>query len=205
MGNGSVAVLRLIYDNKTLVFGEGFIFDKNLFMPLPDLDKVPEFYHNYIRQITEEDLSLVIVNHLQPLSSLLQAVSEEDWNYAYAPGKWTLKELVQHIIDGERIFAYRALCIARGDQTSLPGFDENAYAAHSSANARSGASILEELHALDKSTQCLFGSFNDEQLAATGIANGKPISVNAIGYILAGHVLHHTRIIRERYLIVNLQ
>jgi hypothetical protein len=174
-------------------------------MPLPDLDTVPGFYHNYIRQITEEDLSLVIAQHLQPLSGLLQGISEEDWNYAYAPGKWTLKELVQHIIDGERIFSYRALCIARGEQQSLPGFDENAYAAQSLANARSGASLLEELHALDKSTRCLFGSFNEEQLAATGIANGKPISVNAIGYILAGHALHHTRIVRERYLVVNRQ
>ena len=169
-------------------------------MPAPDLASVPAFYHNYIRQVAEKSLPQVMEEHLQPLSASLQGLSEDDWCYAYAAGKWTLKELVQHMIDAERIFSYRALCIARQDQRPLPGFDENAYADHSMANEREGASILEELNAADKSTRCLFASFNDMQLSATGIANGAPISVNAIGYIIAGHALHHGRIIRERYL-----
>ena len=169
-------------------------------MPLPELSTVPEFYHNYLRQIEEEDLSKAIAGHLQPLFGMLQGITETQWNYTYAPGKWSLKELVQHIMDGERIFSYRALCIARGDQTSLPGFDENAYALNSMANARSGKAILEELRAVDVSTGCLFDSFSEAQLSASGIANGRPISVNAIGYILTGHAIHHTRIIRERYI-----
>ena len=169
-------------------------------MPAPDLATVPGFYHNYIRQVAEKSLPQVMEEHLQPLSASLQGLSEDDWAYAYAAGKWTLKELVQHMIDAERIFSFRALCIARGDQRPLPGFDENAYADNSMANMRTGASILEELNAVDISTRCLFASFNEKQLAATGIANGAPISVNAIGYIIAGHALHHTSIIRERYL-----
>lgn len=169
-------------------------------MAAPDLNTVPPFYHNYIRQIDAGNAHDATAHHLKSLIAALADMSEQDWNYAYANGKWTLKELVQHIIDAERIFCYRALSIARGDANPLPGFDENAYAAASSANHRSGGSLLQELRAVGASTSCLFSSFNEAQLAASGLANGNPISVNAIAYIIAGHAAHHTRIILERYL-----
>lgn len=169
-------------------------------MPAPELSAVPAFYHNYIRQIHTDNVQEAVDGHLSLLISLLKDVPEEGWNYAYAPGKWTLKELVQHLIDAERIFSHRALCIARRDTTPLPGFDEDRYAATSAANARSGTSILEELMAVGTSTACLFRSFGEAQLSATGMANGALISVHAIGYILAGHALHHKHIVEERYL-----
>jgi hypothetical protein len=169
-------------------------------MPAPDPATIPAFYHNYLRLVTQDSLQEAIDGRMQQLASLLRDLPEEDWNYAYAPGKWSLKDVVQHIIDAERIFSYRALCIARRDPHALPGFDEGSYAANSGACERSGASILEELHALDKSTGSLFASFSEQQLAAEGIANGAPVSVHSIGYILTGHALHHTGVIRERYL-----
>jgi hypothetical protein len=169
-------------------------------MPAPDLSTIPHYYHNYIKQIEAPDAASATSNHLDKLIAQLQHLTEEDWNYAYAPGKWSLKVLVQHIMDAERIFSHRALSIARKDANPLPAFDENAYAESSSANARSGSALLEELQALSASTRCLFGSFSEEQLSESGVANSRPITVNAIAYILAGHAGHHTRIIEERYL-----
>jgi hypothetical protein len=169
-------------------------------MPAPDLSGIPPFYHSYLRPVADRDLQQLMDEHLQPLSDSLRGLTEDEWSYAYAPGKWTLKELVQHLIDAERIFSYRALCIAREDPRPLPGFDENAYADNCMANERNGAAILDELNAVVKSTRALFGSFNEKQLAASGVANGAPITVNAVGYIIAGHALHHSRIVRERYL-----
>jgi hypothetical protein len=172
-------------------------------MPAPDLSTVPSFYHNYIRMVATQDLNGAIDNHLTELSTLLTPLTEAQWNHAYAPGKWTIKELIQHIIDAERIFTYRALTIARQDPNPLPGFDENQYALLSQASSRPGTSLLNELIAVGNATKHLFESFNPEQLEATGTANGRPISVNAIGYILCGHALHHTSILKERYLSEN--
>jgi hypothetical protein len=153
--------------------------------------------------VGSEDLNHAIAHHVSELSTLLGSLPETQWNHAYAPGKWTIKELVQHIIDAERIFTYRALTIARQDPIQLPGFDENQYAAVSMASGRPGTSLLNELLAVGASTKYLFESFNTQHLEATGVANGRPISVNAIGYIICGHALHHTRILQERYLADN--
>lgn len=169
-------------------------------MPPPDLSAVPAFYHDYIRLVGSASLDDAIHTHFESLTGLLGNLTEEAWNHAYAPGKWTIKEVVQHIIDAERIFTYRALCIARGEQTPLPGFDENRYAEASMAGSRTGADLLMELFAVGSATICLFRSFSERALAATGLANGAPISVQAIGYILCGHALHHTRIIEQRYI-----
>jgi uncharacterized damage-inducible protein DinB len=169
-------------------------------MPAPDLSTIPPFYHGYVSQIQADDAASATSKHMQPLIDALSSLGEEEWEYAYAPGKWSLKELVQHMIDTERIFAHRALSIARQDPNPLPGFDENAYADCSAASTRTGASLYEELKAVSTSTKYLIASFNEEQLSAKGTANGKPITVNAIAYILAGHAAHHTRIIRDRYL-----
>jgi hypothetical protein len=168
-------------------------------MPAPHLDSVPHFYHGYVRQVMAEDAYEATSNHLGPLIEQVSGLAEEDWNFSYAPGKWTIKELVQHVMDAERIFAHRALCIARNDAHALPGFDEDAYAAASEANRRSGQSLLGEMKALAASTSCLFASFNEAQLESGGIANGLPISVNAIAYVIAGHALHHAQIVRMRY------
>ncbi len=169
-------------------------------MARPDLEKVPSFYHNYIRQVAQDDLQQAFDHHLKDFTNVLETVPEEKWNYRYAPDKWTIKELVLHVIDSERIFGYRALCIARGETTSLPGFDENTYAANSKAEHRTKESLLKELKAVQAATALLFRSFDEEQLQQSGIANGKPITVNAIGFIVVGHTLHHKNILKERYL-----
>src|SRR5205807_1491219 len=114
--------------------------------------------------------------------------------------KWSIKEVVQHIIDAERIFSYRALTFARKDEGPLPGFDEEQFARESKASGRSKRDLLDELADVQKASRSLFRSFDEEQLINTGIANGKPIQVKAIGFIIIGHSLHHKNIISERYL-----
>jgi uncharacterized damage-inducible protein DinB len=127
-------------------------------------------------------------------------ITEEKSCYAYAEGKWTLKEVLQHLIDTERIFAYRALAIARKDTTILPSFDENEYAANSKANERDWHSLTEEMHQVRACTRMLFNSFSDETLATTGKFSNNTSSVETLGLIIVGHFYHHVNIIKERYL-----
>ncbi|WP_316248016.1 alpha/beta hydrolase-fold protein [Hymenobacter sp. BT491] len=134
------------------------------------------------------------------LQQLLGGLSEEQALTAYAPGKWSIKEMVQHLTDTERIFAYRALCIARGETQSLPGFDENTYAAESDANSRTLSELLAENEMVRKSSLALFRSFRPAQLDRVGLANNNPISVRALLYVLPGHEAHHINVLRERYL-----
>lgn len=117
----------------------------------------------------------------------------------YAHGKWTVKETIQHLIDCERVFAYRALRIARADKTPLPGFDENAFSDASLANNRSLASLLEEFIAVRRSSTLLFRSFSDEMFQQEGTFNGMQVAPVAIGFIIAGHTIHHMNVLRERY------
>jgi hypothetical protein len=169
-------------------------------MPRPDLQNVPPFYHNYIKRVLQDDVKEAFKVHINDFSSFLEAIPEEKWNYRYAPEKWSIKEVVLHVIDAERIFAYRALCFARKEQNSLPGFDENTYVTASKAHKRSKDSLVQELKVVQVSTALLFDSFDEEDLQQIGIANGKQIEVNAIGFIAVGHVLHHKNILQERYL-----
>ena len=169
-------------------------------MPRPDLAEVPEFYHKYVNLIQEETVTEAIQKNTERILPYLKTIPAEKWNHRYAEGKWSIKEMVQHIIDTERIFSYRALCFARGEKLSLPGFDENTYAAASKADKRTSEELIAEFESVRKSIAFLFDSFDAEQLRATGVANNKPLSVNAIGYIIPGHVQHHINILKERYL-----
>jgi hypothetical protein len=130
----------------------------------------------------------------------LDSITEEQSLHRYAEDKWTLKEVLQHLIDAERVFAYRAMAIARRDKNSLPSFDENSYAANSHADQRSWQELLAEFVALRKSTEILFDSFSEEDLNSFGIASNKPITTRALGYVTVGHLAHHIHIIKERYL-----
>jgi hypothetical protein len=169
-------------------------------MPRPDINRIPSFYHNYVNLVKHNDLQDALSEHITELNSILSTVKPEKWDYKYAEEKWSVKELVQHIIDTERIFNYRALCFARGDRNELPGFDENLYAANSNAAKRSTEDLINELLVVQKSTKFLFESFTEEQLQLVGIANKNPISVLAIGFITVGHAKHHVNILNERYL-----
>ena len=169
-------------------------------MQAVELERVPEYYHRYIEQVREQDLGEALSAQRNAFTDFLEAIPSDKIDYSYAEGKWTLKELLQHILDGERIFAYRALCIARKEEQSLPGFDEDSYAASSKAAGRNWDEMINEFKLLRQTTEILFGSFDNEQLESSGIANNKSVYVKAIGFVMVGHINHHIRIISERYL-----
>jgi hypothetical protein len=169
-------------------------------MPRPDLSTVPAFYHKYVTQTKEDDVNAAIQANTAASLSFFRSIPDDKWDYRYAEGKWSIKEMLQHIIDADRIFSYRALCIARGEKASLPGFEENEYAAASNADRRSPEELISEFETLRKSIQQLFASFGEGQLSSVGVANNNPISVNAIGFIIPGHTQHHLSVLKERYL-----
>jgi len=169
-------------------------------MPRPDLSRVPEFYHTYINQVQENKLLKAFRVQTVSFIKFLKKLPAEKRDYRYAEDKWTIKEVLQHIIDAERIFAYRALCFARKDATPLPGFDENEYAVNSRATKRKWKEMVEEFKALRKSNEILFADFDKKQLDSTGSASGKPIYVLGIGFIMVGHINHHVNVIKERYM-----
>ena len=159
----------------------------------------PAFYAPYFKAIEGADVPTLMRTQLAEIEQLGIAIDEERAAYRYAEGKWSIKELLGHLVDCERIFGYRALCIARGETQHLPGFDENDYVANARFDDRPFSSIIEEFLALRLSNIVLFESFTDEQRAVVGQANGNPISVRAIECIIAGHVQHHITVLRERY------
>lgn len=160
----------------------------------------PAYFEKYINLAEAENTQQLIDKYSEPIWKFFKNIPTKKAAYRYAEDKWSLKELLQHIIDTERIFAYRALTIARQDTTSLPGFDENAYAAVSHADSRTWKSLLKEFKAVRKSTNMLINSFTNDQLQQSGITNGNPNTTVAISYIIFGHILHHINIVNERYL-----
>lgn len=169
-------------------------------MPRPDLTRVPEFYHNYINQVPENDLMDAFEKETNSFVHFFETIPPSKYDHRYADGKWTIKEVLQHIIDAERVFAYRALRFARKDPTPLPGFDENLFAETAKADKRNWNELLNEFKTTRRSSEQLFGSFDEEQLNATGNASGKSNYVLGFGYIIIGHSLHHMKIVKERYL-----
>lgn len=169
-------------------------------MPKPQASDFPAYFGRYISQVTTDSLSEAVKKYAGALSTFYTNLPEEKADYRYAPGKWTLKELLQHMVDTERIMSYRLLRIARKDKTPLASFDENTYAENSLAGTRSFASIKEEFIALRKSTDLLIQSLNEEQLSAEGVASNNPVTANAVGYIIFGHMLHHKNVVEEKYL-----
>ena len=157
----------------------------------------------YINQIPEGADPRETLRTIAPdFHAIFAGLNEAKTEQGYAPGKWSLKEMLVHQIDTERIFAYRAMRFARGDSQDLPGFDQDEYVANSGANARSLASLLAEYDATRAATIALFDSFTDEQLERRGTANGGPTTVRALLFIVPGHELHHLHVLRERYLPV---
>jgi hypothetical protein len=132
-------------------------------------------------------------------STLLDGVSEAQAGFRYAPGKWSVREVLGHVMDVERVIAYRAMAIARGDTQALPGFDENAWVPAAAFDARPLASLLDEYRTVRAATLALFGSLDGVALLRSGQASGHPLSVRAAAHIIAGHELHHVAILRERY------
>ena len=160
----------------------------------------PGYFKVYTDLVEEKNLAAAFTNQSLVIKDLLPSITEEKATYAYAPGKWSLKEMLQHLVDAERIFTYRAVCFARKEGQTLPGFDENSYADNSFANQRSWASILEEFLAVRRSTLLLFDSFTPEMMTSSGKAGSNILTVEQLGFITVGHFKHHCNIIRERYL-----
>eukprot|EP01137_Pigoraptor_chileana_P007833 Opistho-2@3622 len=159
------------------------------------------FYASYIHQVaTEYTLIEELEISVHRLIKFVQDIPMDKFDYRYAEGKWTIKDILQHIIDAERIFAYRALRFARNDKTELPGFEENSYADQANGNKRSIQVLLTELAVVRQSTLSLFKSFSQEELLRSGIASNNPMSVRALGFVIIGHQNHHQRIFKERYL-----
>ena len=169
-------------------------------MPKPSPATYISYFKRYIDQVPEEDLMPAFKNQTAGLAVFLKSISEEKSNYAYAGGKWTIKELLQHVIDTERIFNYRALCIARGEKQGLPGFEENDYAANSYANNRSWGSLVSEFLSLRQSTEMMYESFNAAVMGNAGTSNNNPVTVASLGFTTVGHFYHHKKVLQERYL-----
>lgn len=168
-------------------------------MKRPKAEEFSLFYKGYVDTVSDDVLT-ELEQQMELFSALLSSVPGEKASFAYAPGKWTIQELAGHVIDTERIMAYRALRIARNDATPLPGFDENDYVSNAHFADRSLESLADEFAALRKANMYLIRSLNAIEIDRSGILNNKPISVRALIFIMAGHVNHHVAILKQRYL-----
>jgi uncharacterized damage-inducible protein DinB len=169
-------------------------------IPRPDASEHLPYYSKYIDVVPDGDLLQTLRAQLDETLALVRGLDESQGGHAYAPGKWSIRGVLNHLLDAERIFAYRALRIARGDATPLESFDENAYADIANADARTLADLAEEMEHVRRSTLSLFASLDDEALARRGTASGGPVSVRALAWIIAGHERHHLKLLHERYL-----
>lgn len=163
-------------------------------------NEYPSYCETYFKAAGDVVLVEELEICLHDFIRFVQNLPMDKFDYRYAEGKWTIKEIIQHIMDTERILAYRALRISRNDSTHLPGFDENSYADNTSANTRNLQDLLTELSAVRHSNLLLFKSFSKEQLLRIGTASDQPISVRAIGFMLIGHQKHHQKVFTELYL-----
>lgn len=168
-------------------------------MKISDVTYTPTYFDNYISQVADLHLSEALQQSLEVIAALdldkLHALGDQ----VYAPGKWTLRDLFQHVTDTERVFAYRALRFARNDKTELPGFDENLFAEYSGATRHTLVDILAELRCVRQSSILLFNSFDEAALRRSGIMFKSELPVLAVGFTLVGHQNHHIRIMEERY------
>lgn len=165
----------------------------------PDAAEYAPFYHGYVSGVPDGDIVALVRESGREQANAIAAVSEERGGFRYAEGKWSIREVVGHMIDAERIFSYRLLRIARGDATPLAGFEENDYVRTAGSDARTMASLVGELAVVREATALLYESLPDDAWVRRGIASGAEVSARAIAYIVVGHAMHHLRVLRERY------
>lgn len=168
-------------------------------IPRPGADEHVPYYATYIGRVPGDDALPTLAAHLESWTPALRKLTDAQGLHRYAPGKWSVKEVLNHIADGERVFGYRALRFGRADATPLPGFDENLWVPAAGSDRRPIAELVDELRAVRAGTLALFRSFEPEALTRRGDANGHAISVRALAWIIAGHAIHHQAILRERY------
>jgi hypothetical protein len=165
----------------------------------PSENEYATYFARYVSLVPEDDILAVLKGQLAEMNRILGAVPSDQERHRYAPEKWSIRGVCGHLIDGERVFGYRAFCISRGETASLPSFDENAYVAQSRYDDRPLADLMEEFAALRMTNVHFLRWLADPDWTRTGTASGKTISVRAIAYVMAGHVRHHLNILRERY------
>lgn len=171
-------------------------------MKKSDIFPMPKFFEVYIHPVEDEELILSLEKSLAVLDTLDLKEMEALGDKVYAPGKWTIKDIFQHMIDTERVQAYRAMRLARNDKTELPGFEENLFAKHTNLSAKTLRELLDEFILLRKVDLMMFENFSDEMLQRVGICNKVEITPLALGFVLVGHQQHHLNVIRERYLSI---
>lgn len=170
-----------------------------LFLQRPEAGEYPEYYARYVQRVPDGDLIEILARNADATLAAVRAQPPEKADFAYAPGKWTVKEVIGHLCDAERVFAYRLLRFARADETPLAGFDENEYVPAGRFGERTLESLLEEFAAVRQATIALVAGLPDEAWSGSGAANNQPVSARAIAYIIAGHELHHQALLLERY------
>lgn len=166
----------------------------------PANDEFAPYYLPYMKAVPEGDIISTLGQQLEDTKLLLKNVSEEQGLFRYGEGKWSIKEVIGHMTDTERVMAYRLLCIARGETVSLPGFDEKQYTAHATFNEQSMEELIDHFSIVRESTLALMKSFDDASWKRKGLANNTEVTVRGVAYIIAGHAIHHCQIIKERYL-----
>lgn len=166
----------------------------------PGRDEAADFYFTYISKVPGSDVMSVLEGQLAATMPMLRGVTEEQSLYRYAPDKWSIREVLNHMSDTERLFSFRAFWVARGMTEAQPSFDENVAARLAGADARSWASHLDELESVRSTTLALFRNLPEEAWMRRGLQSGSPVTVRALAYICAGHLTHHAQVLRERYL-----
>lgn len=165
----------------------------------PEPEEYGDFYEGYIEQVGSDDILEILKDQMHETFTLINSLTAKQAGYRYAEGKWTVKEVIGHLIDSERIFAYRGLCFARNEDKSLPGFDQDEYVKEGNFKERSTQSLGDEYFSLRNATIILFNSFTEEVLLRRGTANDNIFSVRALAYIIAGHERHHLNVLRDKY------
>ncbi len=169
-------------------------------MTKPETNEYAEYYGKYISLVADGDINATLAAQFEDTLKLLRSIPEAQGLHAYAPGKWTIKQAIGHVTDAERVFAYRALRIGRGDKTALPGFEQDDFVAGTDFNARTLADLIDEFTVVRQATLHLFKHFSDTEWRRVGTASDNPVSTRALAYCIAGHELYHNALLRERYL-----
>ena len=168
-------------------------------MQRPEPTEYIPYYEHYVSLVPEGDILKVFEDQLAEVRAFVQRVPAEKETYRYAPGKWSLRQVFSHVVDSERIFAYRACCIARGETQALTGYDQDLFESNSETDRRTLRDLLEELEHQRRGNILLLRAMSEEASQRKGLANDDPVSVRALTYIMAGHVTHHLQVIREQY------
>ena len=170
-------------------------------MGRPEKTEYDPYYERYVSLVADDDILDTLASQPTKLQDLFTAMPEERGEYRYGDGKWSIKELLGHLIDGERMFAYRVFRISRGDQTPIEGFEQDGYIENAHSNDRTFGDLLEEFNLLRRANMLFFNNLADDAWSRVGTANNVEISVRALIYIMAGHIEHHLSVLKERYSI----